>query len=127
MTMTMKKLLIAEDEQTLAEVLKNRFEEDGWSVAITEDGDETMLALQADTFDLVLLDLLMPKKDGFEVLQEMRKHLVLSKLPVIILTNLEEDENIKKALHLGANDYFIKSQHAIGEILEKVNTFSLAP
>ena len=121
----MKKLLIAEDEYGLAEVLKNRFEENGWSVAITEDGDEILLALRADTFDLVLLDLLMPKKSGFEVLEEMRKNPTLTNIPVIVLSNLGEDENVKKALRLGANDYFVKSQHAIGEILEKVNDFML--
>ena len=69
--------------------------------------------------DVVLMDLLMPKKDGFEVIKEVRSNAENKTLPIIVLSNLGGDEDIKKALELGANDYFVKTQHPMSEIVEK--------
>jgi DNA-binding response OmpR family regulator len=119
----MKNLLIAEDEIILSSVLKDRFEEDGWSVTVTADGEATITAIKGGKFDLVLLDLIMPKKDGFEVLKEIRSESDFKDLPILVLSNLGSDEDIKKALGLGATDYFVKTQHPIGEILEKARAY----
>ena len=70
----MKKILIAEDEDVLLNVFKDRFESEGWRVSTAKDGIETIKAINKSKFDLVLLDLLMPKKDGFEVLKEVRSN-----------------------------------------------------
>lgn len=122
----MKKILIAEDEEILLNVLKDRFEVEGWEVAIAIDGEETMEAIKKSLPDLVLLDLVMPKKDGFEVLKEVRSNPEFKNLPIIIvLSNLGSDEDIKKALALGANDYFVKTQHPMSEIVEKVKKYIL--
>lgn len=119
----MKKILIAEDEETLSNVLKDRFETEGWKVSIASNGEEATQALEKHSFDLVLLDLLMPKKDGFEVLKEVRDNPDLKNLPIIVLSNLGGDEEIKKALALGADDYFVKTQHPMSEIVEKANKY----
>jgi len=119
----MKKILIAEDEEVLLNVLKDRFEAEGWDVALAKDGIETMEAIGKSKFDLVLLDLLMPKKDGFEVLKEVRSNPAFKTLPVIILSNLGGDEGIKKAMALGANDYYVKTQHPMSEIVEKAKKY----
>lgn len=120
----MKKILIAEDEEILLNVLKDRFEGEGWAVATAQDGEEAIGAIKRSLPDLVLLDLLMPKKDGFEVLKEIRSNPEYKNLPVIIvLSNLGSDEDIKKALALGANDYFVKTQHPMSEIVEKVKKY----
>lgn len=119
----MKKILIAEDEDILLNVLKDRFEADGWEVTIVKDGVEAMEAIAKSKFDLVLLDLLMPKKDGFEVLKEVRGNPELKTLPIIVLSNLGGDDDIKKALALGANDYFVKTQHPMSEIVEKAKQY----
>ena len=123
----MKKILIAEDEETLLNVLKDRFEGEGWTVATAKDGVEAMEQIEKASkrtmFDLVLLDLLMPKKDGFEVLEEIRDNQELRDLPVIVLSNLGGDEDIKKALALGANDYYVKTQHPMSEIVEKAKKY----
>mgnify|MGYP001561261791 CR=1 FL=1 len=119
----MKKILIAEDEEILLNVLKDRFESDGWEVSVAKDGEETVNLIAKRSFDLVLLDLLMPKKDGFEVLKKVRRNPELKNLPIIVLSNLGGDEDIKKALALGANDYFVKTQHPMSEVVEKVNSF----
>lgn len=120
----MKKILIAEDEEVLLNVLKDRFEAEDWKVTTAKDGEETIKAIKKSQFDLVLLDLLMPKKDGFEVLKEIRSIPEFKDLPIIVvLSNLGSDEDIKKALALGANDYFVKTQHPMSEIVEKVKKY----
>ena len=120
----MKKILIAEDENILLNVLKDRFEAEGWEVTTAKDGVEAMGAINKEPkLDLVLLDLLMPKKDGFEVLKEVRDNPELKNLPIIVLSNLGGDEDIKKALALGAKDYFVKTQHPMSEIVEKAKKY----
>lgn len=120
----MKKILIAEDEEILLNVLKDRFEADGWEVSLAKDGVEAIEAIKKFLPDLVLLDLVMPKKDGFEVLKEVRTNPEFKTLPIIVvLSNLGSDEDIKKALALGANDYFVKTQHPMSEIVEKAKKY----
>lgn len=120
----MKKILIAEDEDVLLNVLKDRFEAEGWEVSTAKDGEETVVSINKFKPNLVLLDLLMPKKDGFEVLKEIRSNPEFKDLPIIIvLSNLGSDEDIKKAMALGANDYFVKTQHPMSEIVEKVKKY----
>lgn len=117
----MKKILIAEDEEILLNVLKDRFEAEGWEVSVAKDGEEATDLISKKSLDLILLDLLMPKKDGFEVLKEVRTDPKLKNLPIIVLSNLGGDDDIKKAMQLGANDYFVKTQHPMSEVVEKVN------
>ena len=119
----MKKILIVEDETTLSNVLKNRFEEIDWQVTIAGDGEAAIAAIKNEKFNLVLLDLIMPKKDGFEVLEEIRSEPEFKELPILVLSNLGADEDIKKALNLGATDYFVKTQHPVSEIILKAETY----
>jgi len=119
----MKKVLIAEDEDVLLNVLKDRFESDGWKVTVAKDGAEAIEAINKSKFDLVLLDLLMPKKDGFEVLKEVKDNPELKRMPIIVLSNLGGDEDIKRAMALGADDYYVKTQHPMSEIVEKAKKF----
>lgn len=119
----MKKVLIAEDEEVLSKILKDRFEEDGWQVTVAGDGEAAIKEINEHKFDLVLLDLIMPKKDGFEVLKEIRSEPERKDLPILVLSNLGADEDIKQALSLGATDYFVKSQHPVSEILAKTKAY----
>ncbi len=115
------RILIAEDEDILLNVLKDRFEAEGWEVFVAKDGEEAIDSIAKNSLDLILLDLLMPKKDGFEVLKEVRDNTELKNLPIVVLSNLGGDEDIKKAMQLGANDYFVKTQHPMSEVVEKIN------
>ncbi len=119
----MKKILIAEDEEILLDVLKDRFEDEGWEVATASNGEEVMQSLAGNSFNLVLLDLIMTKKDGFSVLEDVKKDPALKDLPIIVLSNLGGDEDVKKALALGARDYFIKTQHPMSEIIAKAKKY----
>jgi DNA-binding response OmpR family regulator len=121
-------ILIAEDEKLLSKVLKEEFEEAGFDVSVSSNGSDALKELKSGSeIDLVLLDLLMPVMDGFQVLEEIQKDQILNSIPVIVLSNLGQDEEIKRAIKLGAADYFVKSQHPISEVVEKVKIFLEKP
>jgi DNA-binding response OmpR family regulator len=119
------KILIVEDEDVLMKVLKEKFEEDKFEVAVARDGEAALPLAKKFKPDLILLDILLPKKNGLEVLEGLKADDDLQNVPVIMLSNLDEDDKIKQALKLGAVDYMIKTQHPINEVVEKVNEYIL--
>ncbi len=123
----MAKILIVEDEEVLYRVLEEKFEKADFAVKVAEDGERAMSLVKSFHPDLVLLDLILPKKDGFEVLQELKADPGLKQIPVVVLSNLGQDEEIKKALDLGAVDYLVKVQHPINEVVEKVRKYLIEP
>lgn len=116
-------LLIVEDEKALAEVLRDEFQSHDFTVEVAMDGEAALEVLKTSMPDLILLDLLLPKKDGFEVLETIKSDRKLKHIPVIILSNLGQDEEIKRGLALGAKDYFVKTQHPLKEVVEKVKHY----
>jgi DNA-binding response OmpR family regulator len=121
------KLLIVEDEEILLKVLREKFEKEGFDVGVAVDGDEAMPAAKSFKPGLILLDIVLPKKDGLAVLAELKADSALRDIPVIILSNLGEDEKLKTALSLGAADYLVKTQHPINEVVEKVKEYLIKP
>lgn len=119
----MNHVLVVEDEDFLVRALKDNLESEGYSVAVATDGEMVFDELKKKTPNLILLDLLLTKKNGFDVLKEIRISPEWQLIPVVILSNLGEDSEIKRALELGANDYFVKSQHPIQEVIEKVREY----
>ena len=121
------KILIVEDEEALAQVLKEKFEKEDFEVKIVVDGETALPLVKSFMPDMVLLDLILPKKSGVEVLKEMKLEEDIKDIPVIILSNLSEDEDIKEGLALGAKDYFVKTQHPINEVIEKAKNYLIQP
>lgn len=121
--MPKQKIVLVEDDETLSEVLYSELTEAGFDVTPAFDGNEGLKQVKEKKPNLVLLDIILPEKTGFEVLEELKKSPDTAKIPVIILSLLGEDEDIKKGLKLGADDYIVKSSHAIAEIVEKVKNF----
>lgn len=117
------KITLIEDDEILSKVLYAELVDAGFEVAQAFDGEAGLELVRSKRPDLVLLDLVLPKKHGFDVLQELKRSPETTSIPVIILTLLGEDEDIKKGLQLGANDYLVKSSHAMAEIVEKVKSF----
>lgn len=117
------KIVLIEDDNVLAKVIYEELEEGGFDVDQAFDGKIGLGLVRSKKPDLVLLDLILPQKHGFDVLEELKKSPATSDIPVIILTMLGRDDDIKKGLKLGANDYIVKSQHAVTEIVEKVEKF----
>ncbi|MDA3802538.1 MAG: response regulator [Patescibacteria group bacterium] len=114
----MKKVLIAEDDKPIARALELKLKNSGFEVQVTENGQEAMDKAENENFDIILLDLMMPVKDGFTFLEERKEKGI--KTPVIILSNLSQDGDMKKAKELGAADYFVKSNTPLLNIVENI-------
>src|SRR5210317_829573 len=104
---SIKKILIAEDEKPMARALGLKLEHNGFEVTNAYNGQEALDAMAEEKFDLLLLDLMMPKVGGFEVLEEIKKKKI--DIKVIVTSNLSQPEDSEKARSLGAIDYFVKS------------------
>jgi DNA-binding response OmpR family regulator len=113
-----KKILLAEDDKPIARTMNNKLIKSGFDVVVASDGAEALKILEKDKFDLIILDIMMPKVDGFGVLEELKKRGI--KTPVIITSNLSQKSDEKKARELGAKDYFIKSSVSILQIVDNV-------
>jgi len=113
-----KKILVADDETSMAKALDLKLSRAGFEVSVAHDGETAFDLAQKNTFDIILLDLVMPKLDGFSVLQKLKEADI--KTPVIILSNLSQEEDEKRVKGLGALDFFVKSNTPIVEIVEKV-------
>ena len=115
-----KKILVIEDDKFLRKIITRKLLKEGYEVFEAIDGEEGMKGLQENKPDLVLLDLVLPEIDGFEVLAKMKIIPAISKIPVIVLSNLGEKKDIEKALKMGAKDYLIKAHFTPEEIIERV-------
>ena len=116
----MTKILIAEDEPTLNKALTEFLTEDGFDVLNVFDGEETVKIARESKPDLILLDIILPKKDGYEVLDELKRDEKTTKIPIILLTNLESAENIQKAFDKGATTYLVKSNYKLEDVVKKI-------
>ncbi len=123
----MKKILIIEDESNLRKSIEEILTGEGYTVFGAGDGEEGLAMAKEKKPDMVLLDLILPKKDGFTVLKELRDDPSTGKIPVIVLSNLGEMEDIGRVLELGANKYLVKTDYKLSEVIDKVNeTFGTA-
>ena len=116
-----KRILIIEDEKPLSHALKLKLTHEGYDVAIAENGEEGLKMASDETFDLILIDIIMPKMDGFTVLSKLKEEGGSSN--VIVLSNLGQKEDIEKAKELGVNDYMVKSNTPISRIVDAINAF----
>jgi len=116
----MKKILFIEDEAALQKAFSEVLRRADYKVISALDGEIALRLAKSEKPDLILLDLILPKKHGFEVLKELKEDPELKEIPVIVLTNLEKMEEVEKALALGAKTYLVKTRYNIEEILEKV-------
>lgn len=115
-----KKILVVEDDRFLRELIKKKLLGENFEVLEAVDGEEALKRIKEEKPDLVLLDLILPNIDGFEVLSRVKEDLTTSSVPIIILSNLGQREEVEKGLKLGAIDYLVKAHFTPGEIIEKV-------
>lgn len=113
-------ILIAEDEAAYAKILKDKLQEDGYEVIIAVNGNEFLEIARTKKSVLVILDLLMPVKNGFQVLSEMKKDRKLKDLKVIVLSNLSQEEEIEKVKKLGVDTYIVKSDETFYNVIKKI-------
>lgn len=113
-----KKILVIEDEKTLARALELKLTSIGFNVRTVLNGEEGIRLLEKEEFSLILLDLIMPKMDGFMVLEELKNRKI--KTPVIIISNLSQEDDIERTKAFGAKDFFIKSNTNLTIIVDRV-------
>ena len=116
----LKRIMLIEDDKFLSSLIKVHLEKDGFTVIQAFDGEEAIGLLKTERPDLFVLDLIMPKVTGFEVLQTISTMPEFEKTPVIILSNLAQDSDIQKAKEYGAREYFVKVKISIDDILKKI-------
>ncbi len=115
-------VLVVEDDQFITNAYKYKFEEAGFRVEIANNGEEAIKILKKINANIIILDIIMPVKNGFEVLEEIKKDKKLSQIPVIVATNLGQEDHIKKAMDLGANEYIVKSELSLNDLVKKIKS-----
>ena len=113
-------ILIIEDDIFLADLYKSKFTLEGFKVYLAYDGEKGLEILKKNPIDIVLLDLVLPKMSGFDILKFMKTDNKLKQIPVVLLTNLSQKNDIDKGLNLGADDYLIKAHFMPSEVVEKI-------
>lgn len=119
----MAKILIVEDDRTLVKMYQIKLTLENFEVEVAYDGEEGLEKLKSVFPDLVLLDLAMPKMDGFEFLEKMMVDSSLKKIPVVVLSNLGQESDVEKAKKLGARDYLIKVNLTPKQVVEKIKPY----
>lgn len=115
-----KKIMIAEDEKFLANEYRVKLEREDFEVSIVNNGEELLEEVEDFKPDIILLDLVMPVMDGFEALEKLKAKKETKDIPVLIASNLGQPTDLEKSMELGAEDYIIKSNMSLKEIVEKI-------
>ncbi|MFC1644794.1 response regulator transcription factor, partial [Patescibacteria group bacterium] len=116
-----KKILIVEDDIELRDTMKDFLVEEGFEVVSASDGDAGVQGAIEEVPDLVLLDIILPKRNGYEVLEEIKSNKKTKDIPVMVLTNLSSIDDIQKALDLGATNYLVKGDYKLSEVAAKIH------
>lgn len=115
-----EKILLIEDEDIMIDILEKKLIKEGYKVSVAKDGEEGLKKMREQTPDLILLDIVMPKLNGFEVMEEMNKKEELKNIPVIIISNSGQPVDLDKAQKLGARDWLIKTEFKPQEVIDKI-------
>lgn len=119
-----KTIMLVEDDAFVVDIYRKKLQEEGFDIAVASDGTEALEKLQAGSIkpDLILLDIIMPQMNGLDLMKKMKADDNLNKIPIILLTNVSQKEDVDTGLELGAKDYLIKSHFTPGEVLSKVKS-----
>lgn len=117
-----KVILIVEDDNFVRELYQHAFERRGFETKVAEDGEKALKVVKETKFDTILLDIMLPKVDGIEVLRRIKEDPSTKNIPVVILSNLGQDEIIKRALEVGAKAYIVKSLYTPEQVVEEVRS-----
>lgn len=120
----MKSILIVEDDPFLIDIYTTKLKDSGFSVEVAKEGESALRKLTEEKFDLLLLDIVLPQIDGWEILEKVKsqksKVKSLENLKIVILSNLGQKEEVEKGLKLGATKYLIKAHHTPSEVVEEI-------
>lgn len=116
----MPKILLIEDEEIMIELLERKILQEGYEVLVARDGEEGLRLMRENWPNLILLDIILPKMGGFDVLKEMEKNPSLKKIPVIIISNSGQPVELSRAIRFGVKDWLIKTQFEPQELIDKI-------
>lgn len=119
----MSKILIIEDDNFLLSLIVEKFIQLGFDAEAASDGEEGLNKILNNKYDLILLDMILPKMDGFKVLEEVKKNQALKDLPIVVASNLYDKNDIDRAVSLGAADYIIKAYNSPENIVDRIKAF----
>jgi DNA-binding response OmpR family regulator len=117
----MKKILIIEDDSFLQGLEATKLKKENYDIVVASTGEEGMEKIKEPGVDLILLDIILPQFDGFEILKRVRDVESTKNIPVIVFSNLSEEKDIEKAKALGATDFMVKSNFTLDELVEHIN------
>ncbi|OHB20969.1 MAG: hypothetical protein A2939_02540 [Parcubacteria group bacterium RIFCSPLOWO2_01_FULL_48_18] len=123
MAVKTQKILLVEDDPFLSALLKSKLIKEGFEILHVKDGEEAINILRDIKPDLILLDIILPKKSGFEVMEAIRTDPQLSDGPIMIISNLGQDSDVQRGKELGAVEYFVKAKISIDELIGKIKEF----
>lgn len=123
MAETPKKILVVDDEDSVREIYRHEFLNNGYTVVVAQDGEEGLLKAGEEQPDVVLLDIMLPKMSGIEVLRALKENQLTKKIPVLLLTNLGEETIIKEGFELGADGYLLKVSYTPSQVVDEVKKF----
>lgn len=118
-----KKVLVVDDEPPVREIYNKEFTTNGFSVVLAEDGEEGLLKAGKESPDLILLDVMLPKMSGIDVLKALKQNPLTKNIPVLLLTNLGEETIIKEGFELGADGYLLKVSYTPAQVVEECRKF----
>lgn len=116
----MKKILLVEDDPFLVDIYKTKFKDEGFEVEVAQEGKQALAKIEEQNPDVLLLDLVLPHLDGFELLREIRNNEKMKDLKVIILSNLSQKGEVEKGLSMGATKYLIKAHYTPSEVVKEI-------
>ncbi|MDA3840735.1 MAG: response regulator [Patescibacteria group bacterium] len=116
-----KKILIVEDDEFLLSMYSTKFEIEGYEVVMASDGEMGVEKAQKEKPGIILLDIMLPNMDGFDVLKKLKADTTTSAIPVILLTNLSQKQDVEQGLSMGADDYLVKAHFMPSEVVDKIN------
>jgi two-component system alkaline phosphatase synthesis response regulator PhoP len=118
-----KKILVVDDEESVREIYNKELSRSGFNVVLAVDGEEGLLKAGEELPDLILLDVMMPKLSGLDVLKQLKKNELTKKIPVLLLTNLGEETIIKEGFGMGADGYLLKVSYTPAQVVEECRKF----
>lgn len=117
------KVLVVEDDNFLVSAYRAKLTKSGFTVEVATDGEEALAKLPGFMPDIIILDVVMPRKDGFATLQEIKQHDEYKNIPVIVATNLGKKDEVEQAKELGAAEFITKSNLSMEELVQKINSY----
>jgi DNA-binding response OmpR family regulator len=116
----MKKIVIVEDAELIAQLLERRLRAEGYYIFVAKDGEEGLETIQREKPDLVLLDIVLPGMNGFQIIEQLKKDRLLRDMRIIIISNSGQSEEIEYAKEIGVSDWLVKTEFDLQEVIEKV-------